>query len=313
MLDATTGRLTHDARLTFDRSWPGTLAKHLVYCAAGVRTEDELYAALKTMHKLDQIPWPFDDCIVVGEIPFGFGIKNNASSLVLFQRIFHKHDDRDHVRVVLASLDGGHVHCDADVGMFVHTRAPNWASPDLQEWEKRVLPDDGLAWQMGLLRMATPDKKKIHCDFALANVLLSALVNLAAPCGHRVRVTDLKGFGTKKQRRITRGQKHIMWVNWDRLNTVAKECNHPMAERRRPERIRAHPKYQWKRDAGFYCYEAPSDPHQRQMLALELGVGYVWCPEHIEGDGVMETPTYKLELLTEPIEVKPRRKKKRAG
>jgi hypothetical protein len=59
---------------------------------------------------------------------------------------------------------------------------------------------------------------------------------------------------------------------------------------------------------------APKNPHDRQLLALELGVGYIWCPPVVYGEPIMEDGDQRVEVLTRPVEIRARTKrKKKAG
>lgn len=317
-------RMVKEARLHAARKGVIPLSDAVTdWLAKEGRTEESTALATRVLHRQSRLPWPLRKGWIASE----YHDDPAARSLLLI----HRHPGQgdflpDSLRPCHVDatdiVDSFNVHWDKGkaISIYPHTYMLFHATADnviarrmcyaVHESTKphhahlrREVPREPPVW---VAQELAPTREQQHAvdheqHVDLATNILACLANLAVPCGYRLKRHDRKGFGTRKQRRITRGQTMMWHCGWNRVHELALAADHPMANYTGP--VSGHWKTQWFRDTGHYAWEYPTDPVERQRLKEALHVGEVYCPPFWMGPKLIETPDAVYEACLDEVQL----------
>ncbi len=120
------------------------------------------------------------------------------------------------------------------------------------------------------------------------------LAAIAVPCGYIVKSKCHTGFGPSNLRNSTRGLEVFNLISANRLY---REWKGPATTAVKAHRRRGHVRYLWHH-AGINRLMLPSDPLERQTIAMRNDVDKIYVSETWVGDHVQRDGDWTHEILT---------------
>lgn len=334
MIDRQTQRFIKEGLLSIYRAYPKAMDYAVYYLPFEHHNFKEIGMSIRSMHGIPEVPWPEEDCIICTEdhvsTLLGYDVK-------LFIMILHTKAFKDRMNLIPKGEDCGIVepmeffnvalspgargknsisirrkqitlvhrgetfHCPMTEA-FLQNKADQ--HPSATEEQKEKLKDywravntatfEGIwiAKEMGL-----PNQDQM----GLASDVLGYLANIVVPCHYFVKSEFEEGFGTKTQRRHTRGKPIFSVISYDRLHrTLLKEDEDYQGGTVEAHFRRGHIRHHWKR-AGLNRHALPESPMERMKLVHKHHVERSYIPPMWVGENVFSINGVTHEIMTKEM------------
>lgn len=297
-------RLLREGLLKLYKAYPVLVDFTVYYMATEKGKPMARGAAVRSMHELEFLPWPEDNCIVVSEEPYMMAHHNDGTWGILLTFAVHS-------VAWLTQTQGVKLHGDsratgekiityqiamtgqrqiiwgegvAFMGMFRGEFSLSSLPEEMKEM-REILSETGVtafsAEYLNFFEACVP-RVDGHVWYGCSEgkspglepgiILLSALANIATPCHYRV-LAQSQGFGSKAVRRAIQAKPFICIVAFDRLYTMqpTNGDGHPKT----PHSRCGHIRHLWK-EAGINRFALPQEPENRIRLVADRHVRRIY-------------------------------------
>lgn len=330
MIDKRTQRFIKEGLLAIYHQYPEAIEYTVYYLPFEHHTFKEIGLSIRSMHGIPEIPWPEEDCIICTEDHVSTLLEHDVQ---LFIMMLHTKKYKDRVNAVPKAEDCGIIEPIEFFNVLLMTPAgkpiisisrkqvtlvhregtfdcsvteeylTNKAeqfpyATDVQReklksyWKAVNAPSFEGIWiakEMGL-----PNQDQM----GLASDVLGYLANIVVPCHYFVKSEFEEGFGTKAQRRVTRGKPIFSIISYDRLHrTFLKDDDDYQGGTVEPHFRRGHVRHHWKK-AGLNRHALPISPLERMKLVYKHHVERSYVPPTWIGENVFSIDGVTHEILT---------------
>lgn len=334
MIDRQTQRFIKEGLLSIYRAYPKAIDYAVYYLPFEHHSFKEIGMSIRSMHGIPEIPWPEEDCIICTEDHVSTLLEHDVK---LFIMILHTKDFKDRMNLIpkgedcgvvepmeffnVALLPGapgkspinimrkqitlvhreGTYHCPV-TDEYLQNKADQFPFATAEQknrlqsyWKAVNAPTfDGIwvAKEMGL-----PNQDQM----GLASDVLGYLANIVVPCHYFVKSEFEDGFGTRAQRRVTRGKPIFSVISYDRLHrTFLDADDNYQGGTVEPHFRRGHIRHHWKK-AGINRHALPESPIERMKIVHQKHVERSYVSPMWVGKNVFSIDGVTHEIMTKEM------------
>lgn len=330
MIDRVTQRFIKEGLLSVYRAYPKAIEYAVYYLPFEHSSFQEIGISIRSMHGIPEVPWPEENCIICTEDHISTLLGHDIK---LFIMILHTKDFKVRMNLVPKSEDCGIVepmeffnvalsgrsrisihrsqitlvHREGTYKCpmtddYLQKKADQFPSATDEQKEKlksywkamNSLSFDGIwvAKEMGL-----PNQDQM----GLASDVLGYLANIVVPCHYFVKSSFEEGFGTRSQRRMTRGKPIFSVISYDRLYRTFLQTDDDYQEGVvEPHFRRGHVRHHWKK-AGLNRQALPNSVIDRIKLVHKHRVERSYIPPTWIGENKFSIDGVSHEIMTKEM------------
>ncbi len=332
MIDKPTQRFIKEGLLAIYRAYPEAMEYAVYYLPFEHHTFKEIGLSIRSMHGIPEIPWPEEDCIICTEDHISTLLEHDIK---LFIMMLHTKKYKDRMNCIPKAEDCGVIEPIEFFNVALVTPA---GKPFINITRKHLtlvhregtfhcpMTEEYLANKAEQLPYATDAQKEKLKNYwkainaptfegiwvakdmglpnqdqmGLASDVLGFLANIVVPCHYFVKSQFEEGFGTKAQRRVTRGKPIFSVISYDRLHRTFLQNDDDddyQGDTVEPHFRRGHVRHHWKK-AGLNRQYLPISPIDRMKLVYKRHVERSYIPPTWIGEKVFSIDGVTHEIMT---------------